>query len=153
MVFETFLKLNTRFFLYSSLPLKIDCSPAKICNTYRMSFELPEVFAPRKNEMSPTTAKIYKGRLNTLAKLGFGDTPDALKKNHKDVIKHLKGLGDSTKIRGILTAIFWVMPDEYRKSINPYYKYYQKVLPKISGDGTKWVAKKDFVAPAAEDNL
>jgi hypothetical protein len=99
--------------------------------------------------------KVYTGRLNTLSKMKFGDTPDELKKNHKTVIKYLKDMNDGSenakmRVRGMLTAIFWVMPEEYTKSHNPYYKFYQKVLPGAAGD-SKWVPRKDYVAPEAPE--
>jgi hypothetical protein len=100
--------------------------------------------------MSATTKKVYTGRLNTLSKMQLGSTPDELKKNHKAVIKYLKAINNGTesgnmRVRGMLTAIFWVMPEKYRKSHNPYYKYYQTVLPgTVGGTDKAWVPRAEY---------
>ena len=115
-----------------------------------MPFELPKDFAPRTTELSEATKKVYRGRLNTLAKGEFGNNAEELRENHKKIITHLKTLDDKTelakmKIRGILTAILWVQPQVFREKSNQFYKYYQKVLPDKVGD-KDWVARKNYVA-------
>lgn len=115
-----------------------------------MPFQLPETFAAREKDLSDTTKKVYTGRLNTLSKLQLGNTPDELKKNHKAVIKYLKETNkgtenDKMRVRGVLTAILWVMPEKYRKTKNAYYKHYQKVLPGKVGDTDKaWVPRTEY---------
>jgi hypothetical protein len=117
-----------------------------------MPFELPETFAPRDKPLLLSSKQIYTRRLNSLSKLGLGNTPDDLKKNHKKIIEYLNTLHPTTelgkqKIRGILTAIFWVMTDKYRHSNNAYYKFYQTVLPgSVKGSDKAWVTKKEYVS-------
>jgi hypothetical protein len=115
-----------------------------------MPFELPDEFAPRKTELSEATKKVYKGRLNSLAKLGLASNAEELRKNHKEVLAHLKEMNNGeemskVKVRGILTAILWPQPKDYREKKNPYYKYFQKVLPSKAGDD-KWVPASKYVA-------
>ena len=112
-------------------------------------FQLPDEFAPRTTELSETTKKVYKGRLNSLSKLGLASNAEELRKNHKKVLEHLKAMNDDSemakvKIRGILTAILWPQPADYRKKKNPYYNYFQKVLPATAGED-KWVKRTDYV--------
>ena len=92
------------------------------------------------------TQKIYKSKLNALAKQGY-DTAAALLANKKEVIDVIKGLapGDDAaarqKKRTFLSAVFWVLPDMPAK--NAYYTYYQKVLPTaVAGSDAEWVPKK-----------
>jgi hypothetical protein len=111
-----------------------------------MPFLLPAEF---QKKLSPTTQKIYKGKLNKIAKEGF-ETVDSLKTNAKavvEVIKTLTGDGmtdkDQYSRRTYLSAIFWV--GKFPKK-NPYYTYWQKCLPELdTTTGLKWLKKKDFV--------
>ena len=101
-------------------------------------------------QLSPNTQKIYKSKLNALAKAGF-DSVQMLTDKPKDVIKAIKditGLQDDTASRYqrrlILSAIFAVVPD-LSSTNNPYYKYYQQCLPlKIGGTDTDWVKKTKY---------
>lgn len=105
-----------------------------------MPFALPDTF--KEKELSPNTQKIYKSKLNALAKRGY-DTPAALMANKKEVIAAIEemGAGDRQKKRCILSAIFWVLPDIPAK--NAYHTYYQKVLPtEVAGTDAAWVPKK-----------
>jgi len=106
---------------------------------------------PSDKEFSPVTQKIYKGRLNSLAKQDSKwENVQGLKKHSKDVIKHIDSLGDDTekgrlKKRGILQAVFSVLDEKYRKSKNSYYKFWQKsAMPLTAKDGEKWKARKDY---------
>jgi len=111
-----------------------------------MPFLLPLTF---QKELSPTTQKIYKGKLNNLAKEGF-ETVDSLKTNASAVIEAIKKLTGDGKTdkdqysrRLYLSAIFWVvkMPKK-----NRYYTYYQRCGPSVNSvTGLPWVKKKDFV--------
>lgn len=110
-----------------------------------MPFILPETF---QKEIAPTTQKVYKGKLNALAKEGF-DTVDALKTKSKEVIaaiKKISGDEDDEKARNVrryfLSAIFWVadMPKK-----NAYHTYYQKCLPlKVLGTEKDWVRRTKY---------
>lgn len=113
-------------------------------------FELPNPM-PSDKELSPVTQKIYKGRLNSLTKQDSNwDNTQALKKHSKDVIKHIDSLGDDTekgrlKKRGILQAVFSVLDEKYRKSNNPYYKFWQtSAMPLTAKNGEDWKARKDY---------
>lgn len=110
----------------------------------RMPFTLPDTF--KNKELSPNTQKIYKSKLNALAKRGY-DTTAALMGNKKEVIAAIEELAPGSdaaarqKKRTFLSAIFWVLPDIPAK--NPYYTYYQKVLPtEVTGSDASWVPKK-----------
>lgn len=112
---------------------------------FRMPFTLPDTL---KKELSPTTQKIYKSKLNALAKAGY-DTTDALMTNKKEVIETIKALvpgdeaADRQKKRTFLSAIFWVLPDIPKR--NPYYTYYQKVLPtEVAGSDAAWKPRKKY---------
>lgn len=110
-----------------------------------MPFVLPSEF---QKDLAPTTAKVYKGKLNNLAREGF-DTVESLQKDPKAVITAIKKLsGDSTDDKSqnvrryYLSSIFWVaeMPKK-----NPYHTYYQKCLPGVNeATGEKWVKRKDY---------
>jgi hypothetical protein len=117
----------------------------------RMPFLLPLVFPVReapKTELSDTTKKIYKSKLNNLAKEGF-ETVDSLKNGATAVIeaiKKLTGEGTTDALQALrrtyLSAIFWVvkMPKK-----NPYYTYWQKCMPSVNIEtGLKWKKKKDL---------
>jgi hypothetical protein len=109
-----------------------------------MPFALPEIF--KEKDLSVNTQKIYKSKLNALAKLGY-DTPEALMANKKEVIAAIEDMapgGEAAarqKKRTFLAAIFWLLPAIPAK--NPYYTYYQKVLPtEVAGSDAAWVPKK-----------
>lgn len=116
-----------------------------------MPFLLPLVFpvrAPPKTELSETTKKIYKSKLNKLSTEGFTDV-DSLKANPKAVIEAIKKLtGEETTDalqalrRTYLSAIFWVAKFPQK---NPYYTYWQKCMPSVNLEtGLKWKKKKDL---------
>ena len=111
-----------------------------------MPFTLPETF--RNKELSVNTQKIYKSKLNALAKAGY-DTTAALLANKLQVIRVIKELvpGDDAasrqKKRTFLSAIFWVLPESVLPAKNPYHAYYQKVLPtEVAGSDAAWVPRK-----------
>lgn len=108
-------------------------------------FTLPDTL---KKELSPATQKIYKSKLNALAKVGY-DNAEALLAKKLQVIRAIKALvpgddaADRQNKRTFLSAIFWVLPDIPKK--NPYYAYYQKVLPTaVAGSDAEWVPKKNM---------
>jgi len=115
-------------------------------------FTLPTTF---QKDIAATTQKVYKGKLNILAKHGF-DTVESLKKRAKDVIETIKqitGISDDDKARHarryFISAIFWVTKMPKR---NRYYTYYQKCLPlKVLGTDDDWVRKTRFTPLNAPD--
>lgn len=123
-----------------------------------MVFTLPETFREKVDESDPTkmkektaaTKKIYKSKLNALAKAGY-DTTAALLANKLQVIRVIKELvpeddaAARQKKRTFLSAIFWVLPEDVLPAKNAYYSYYQKVLP-LTVDGTNavWVPRKNM---------
>jgi hypothetical protein len=108
-------------------------------------FILPATFA---KDIALTTQKVYKGKLNKLAKEGF-DTVDKLKSDSKNVIatiKKLTGDDDTEKTRHnrryYLSAIFWVKKFPKR---NAYYTFWQKCVPlKDISTNDDWLKKKDY---------
>lgn len=111
-----------------------------------MSFNLPTVFSkqienPRKYELL----------LNKLAGAGY-DSPGKLRIHSKRVIKaieELVGAGTDEKSkhkkRYYVSAILWVMTTKYVKTANPYYKYYQTILPaKNDTTGADWEPRKNY---------
>ena len=110
-----------------------------------MTFTLPETF---QKEIAPTTQKVYKGKLNALAREGY-DTPELLKTKAKEVvetIKKLTGDSDDEKARNLrryfLSAIFWVTK---LPKTNPFHTYWQSCTPlKVQGTEIDWVKRKKF---------
>lgn len=111
-----------------------------------MSFNLPTEFS--KEILNP---RKYTILLDRLAVAGY-DTPGKLRIYAKRVIKTIETLtgNDSDektkqKKRYYLSAIFWVMTPSYNTKKNPYYKYYQTVLPsKNNLTDEAWVPKSQL---------
>jgi len=103
---------------------------------------------PADKDLAPSTLKVYKSRLNRLAENEHWASVAGLKKYAKKVVEHIKDDDDSEKgrlrKRGILQAIFSVLDIEYRKKSNPYYKFYQTVLPLKTSEGVDWKPKSLF---------
>jgi hypothetical protein len=113
-----------------------------------MKFQLPDVL---HKELSKTSEKIYKGRLNALAKGGF-DTVDALLNNKKKVVALIKeATGDDEKqkmvARQFISAISWVVDPAKMPKNNLYHRFYQTILPGVEG----WKKKKDYVEISDEE--
>jgi hypothetical protein len=113
-----------------------------------MPFLLPLVFpvrAPPKRELSDTTKKVYKSKLNALSAMGF-DSVKRIQDEPEEVIKAIKeitGDGDTEKDRHtrrtILSAIFWVAEMPVK---NAYHTYWQKCIPFVNDtNGDTWVKK------------
>jgi hypothetical protein len=109
-----------------------------------MPFNLPDTF--RDKDLTINTQKIYKSKLNALAKMGY-DTPTALLRNKKKVIAAIKEIVPGSdaaslqKKRTFLAAIFWVLPQSILPAKNDYHTYYQKVLPTETTAGDAWKRK------------
>ena len=101
--------------------------------------------------LTKNTEKVYKTKLNKIAAEGY-DTTEALMENPLKVIraiaKHAKGSNaEELKLskRGFLSAIFAVLPEDYRAKKNPFYRYYQTVLPsQDASSGSAWVKKTQY---------
>lgn len=99
-----------------------------------MSFKLEPDVALKASPTSDRAKKEYTGKLNTLAKAGWG-TRAALKKSHKEVIDWIKKLypqddeNSRFKKRFILYAIFWAMDAAYISASNPYHRYLTEIPP------------------------
>ena len=113
---------------------------------FRMPFTLPDTF--KDKDLTANTQKIYKSKLNALARAGY-DTTDALMANKKEVIEMIKTLapGDDAaarqKKRTFLAAIFWVLPGIPAR--NPYHTFWQKVLPtEVAGSDAAWKPRKKY---------
>ena len=108
-----------------------------------MPFILPDTF---QKELAESTQKVYKGKLNALAREGY-DTVEKLKSKQAEVVEVIKKLTtgeDSESLRNVrryfLSAIFWTT--ELPKK-NAYHTYWQKeCMPmKVFGTDDKWVKK------------
>ena len=90
-----------------------------------MSFSLPDVV----KDVAPSTAKNYKTFLNKLAVEGWDDVP-ALIKHQKEAAEHIKKNAKTfQQQRGWLSAVMYVLPEEYRVPGGPkteYYKLFQE---------------------------
>ena len=103
-----------------------------------------------------STAKVYSGKLNKLARAGF-DTVESLQADPNAVIetieKLIPGTDEKSKVakRYLLCSIFWVLPKAYTTVTNPYHKYYQQCLPeRVQGTDTVWTKKavyKSIIGP------
>ena len=111
-----------------------------------MPFQLPDTF---QKELAESTKKVYKGKLNALAKEGY-DNVEALKTKQSEVVKAIKKItegDDSESLRNtrryFLSAIFWVA--ELPKK-NAYHVYWQKeCLPlKVMGTDDKWLKRSKY---------
>jgi hypothetical protein len=111
-----------------------------------MSFELPTTFSkvienPRKYELL----------LNKLAEDGFGNRK-ALMNNTEAVIAAINarvpGMDEKSKHkkRYFLSAINWVLPKGYVARKNPYWHFWQTVIPdKNLKNEEAWVKKSQYV--------
>jgi len=106
--------------------------------------------ATYSKNLAESTAKVYSGKLNTLAKAGF-DTVQSLHTNPGGVIEAIATAapGDTeankTARRYFLSAIFWVLPAEYRTKENAFHRYWERNMPDVDqSTGAKWVKKKNL---------
>jgi len=112
-----------------------------------MPFILPDTF--QKEELAESTKKVYKGKLNALAREGY-DTVDKLITKQSEVVQAIKKItegDDSESLRNtrryFLSAIFWVA--ELPKK-NAYHTYWQKeCMPqKVFGTDDNWVKRSKY---------
>jgi len=108
---------------------------------YRMAeFNVP---AETSKVLAVPTQKAYTRYLNKIASAGF-DTPEALLKRPFAVTSLIKKMspGDDDTARNrrrfFISAVFWVLPESYRKRPNPYQMLNITSLPTHGTDGTAW---------------
>ena len=126
-----------------------------------MKFQFPDTLPAKSATLSKNTIITYKTQLNRIAKNHhikfnrttkeitetiFYDTTEKLMHYSKQVIEVLKEVWPDDKTRRLaLFSIFWILSDEdYIKTSNPYYEYYQTVLPATKTDGSVWLKKTDY---------
>jgi hypothetical protein len=108
-------------------------------------FELPAEF---QKEIAVSTQKVYKSKLNALAKHGY-DTVEKIQSEQSKVIEVIKELtGDEQDEksrharRWFLSAVFWAVPMPQK---NSYHAYWQKNIPlTVNGTNNKWQKRKDY---------
>jgi len=113
-----------------------------------MPFELPATF---QKDLTMSTRKVYKSKLNKLAQAGFSTVHDLDTKRRLVIqaIEELTNSGDGEKERNLrryyLSAIFWVLPGA-RDKTNAYYHFWQKrALPlKVMNSDDNWVKRKNL---------
>ena len=80
---------------------------------------------------------MYKNRLNKLAKGGYATINELMMNPYavQTVINEYCNSVDETKrkqdVRVFLSAIFWILPESYTSSPNPYYNMFQTVKTPI----------------------
>jgi hypothetical protein len=126
-----------------------------------MKFQFPDTLPAKSSTLSKNTIVTYKTQLNRIAKNHhikfnkttkeitdtiFYDTAEKLMKYGKQVVEVLKEVWPDDKTRRLaLFSIFWILSDEdYIKTSNPYYEYYQTVLPATKTDGSAWLKRADY---------
>ena len=96
-----------------------------------MPFQVPDETS--KPDLSKNTIKIYKSKLNKLAEAGF-DTVASLTLQPQAVCEEIVRLEpDGVSVNGrmrrrlYISSVFWVLPEQYRATKNPYYQLFQGV--------------------------
>jgi hypothetical protein len=121
-----------------------------------MKFELEPDVELKPSPAAEMSKKIYRGKLNAIAKAGLAKNRSELKKAHKEVIKFIEGLypddeNGRQKKRVIVYAIFWAMDVSYLSKKNWYYRYLQKIQPlKHTVTGEAWVPIDTYRRQLAE---
>jgi len=101
-------------------------------------FEIP---SETSKILSESSEKIYTRALN---KLDGVTTVEDLKKYPHEVVQIIRELYPGTdeksrhSRRVMVSAIFWVLPENYRLRPNPYQKLNLVSLPSHANDGEKW---------------
>jgi hypothetical protein len=115
-----------------------------------MNFTLEPDVLLKESPASETTKKIYKSKLNALAKQGLATSRRELKGNAKKIKAYIESLypddeGGRLKKRLIVYAIFYAMDAAYLKKQNVYYKYLQTINPiKDAASGKAWLPIKEY---------
>ena len=109
-----------------------------------MAFQLPDAFS---KELAESTKKVYTYYLNYLATGGY-DTPASLVENADAVVRFIQAAqpGDDdtsrNKRRYFVSAVFWVLPERYRKTANPYSRLNSASMPSIFVSKAQWRAQQ-----------
>ena len=124
-----------------------------------MKFELEPDVALKASPASETSRKIYRGKLNSIAKAELASNRVELKKAHKAVIKYIDEMysddeGGRQKKRVIVYAIFYAMDVKYLKKPNDYYTYLQTINPlKHSVTGADWIPLAEYKIIESKEKL
>ena len=120
--------------------------------SFQFPDDLPETYTKRdyrtgriqQFEYAESTKKVYKSRLNWLAKQGY-DTPEKLMAKASEVANLLNTPDRSTKAlhfrRNVISAIMWVVPEQFSLSRNPYYDLFQQSFHEMASD---FVGEKQY---------
>ena len=88
-------------------------------------------------EYAESTIKIYKQRLNWLARNGY-NTPESLMRYVYDIVPLIETEDRTMKAlhkrRNIISAIFWVLPEAYSKVGNPYQELFHRSFHNMATD-------------------
>jgi len=121
-----------------------------------MEFTLEPDVLFKESPASETTKKIYRSKLNALAKQGLARSRRELKGNFKKIKAYIESLylndeAGRQKKRLFIYAIFYAMDAAYLKKQNVYYKYLQTINPiKDTATGKAWVPIQDYRASKIE---
>ena len=121
-----------------------------------MDFTLEPDVLLKESPASEATKKIYRSKLNALAKQNLARDRRELKGNAKKIKAYIESLypdneAGRQKKRLIVYAIFYAMDAAYLKKQNVYYKYLQKINPiKDTATGKDWVPIQDYRASKIE---
>jgi len=122
-----------------------------------MTFTLEPDVLLKTSPAADSSKKIYKSKLNALAKAGLAENREELKKNHKKVIAYIEALypddeGGRQKKRVIVYAVFYAMDAAYLQKKNWYYRYLQKIPPlRHTVTGADWVPLDKYRASQSAD--
>ena len=117
-----------------------------------MKFTLEADVLLKESPAADSSKKIYKSKLNALAKEDLASNRDELKKNHKKVIAYIENLypddeSGRQKKRVIVYAIFYAMDAAYLLKKNWFYRYLQKIPPiKHTVTGADWIPLEEYRA-------
>ena len=115
----------------------------------------PDTLA-KASPASPTSKKIYQGKLNSIEKAGLASNRAELKKNHKKVIAYIETLypddeAGRQKKRVYVFAVFWAMDAQYLKKKNMFWKYLQRINPRHTSTGASWLPLKEYREQKEDD--
>ena len=93
-----------------------------------------------EKQYADSTIKMYKQRLNWLARNGY-NTPDSLIRYVYNIVPLIETEDRTMKAlhkrRNIISAIFWVLPESYSKTPNPYQELFHRSFHNMATDYVK----------------
>lgn len=99
---------------------------------FQLPDDIPTIPSGRTKPLSKNTTKLYRQLLKHFAKQGYKTRQDLLD-NPDKVLEHMVTLTASptaketrAKQRQYLSAIMYVMTEDYKKKPNAYYTFFQK---------------------------